>query len=215
MRFNPLKGVAAAGAAGVRAATGQMDLPSWVKQPGRSNKFNQATISANGVTATFWATPPKAETEIAYDEQRARGSRGARQPKTGVQPAKPQVKLYIWTGTDEDRWDKFAPFINPKLRKERETAATIQHPSLNRFQITQVLISQISEELNADENGVLTIVLTFREGTYNAGIGGSGGKSKVQKVVDWKMPTAFDEGDRLLEDVRSTVQSPMEEVDVP
>lgn len=209
MKFNPLKGVAAAGAAGVRAATGQMDLPSWVKQPGRSNKFNQATISANGVTATFWATPPRAETEIAYDEQRARGSGGARQPKTGVQPAKPQVKIYVWTGTDEDRWDKFAPFVNPKLRKERETAAKIQHPSLNRFQITDVLISQISEELNADENGVLTIIFTFREGKYKTG------KSKVAKVVDWKMPTAFDEGDRLLKDVRATVQGPQDEVEVP
>lgn len=185
------------------------DVDNW-----RANPYQCCLIEAGGVSETFFSWPPP-EARVAHrlDTQQVKGQDGARLVHTGLQPSRVQVRILIWTLADEQRFDRFYPKINPKLRPSGRIVGRIRHPDLNQAHISSVFIYDVSKRLGADINDAWTVSIEVLETRFTkANTGPIVSTTPNQKV---EMPNQFQATTTPVRDNRAGVISPSAQVKGP
>ncbi len=194
-----------------------LDLPPWLLVGNiddyRSNPYQICTITAGGVTESFFAwPPPMAKVTHRLDTQEVKGQDGARIVHTGIQPSRIPVKMLIWTGADTRRWDKFYPKVNPKLRPSGRILGKVSHPDLNQAQISSVYIYDVQVQHDADVRHAKTVTIEVMESRFTRA--DQAGTSKVP-AVGIVMPNQFQMRASPVKEIRAAVEPPSSEVEPP
>jgi hypothetical protein len=197
----------------------RLDLPSWYRvgdaQNWRTNPYQVLKISAEGQSASFFILdPPDAGVQQRIDIQQPLGKTGARVSKRGVQAHKSTITILIFTGQDEDTWDRFAQAIAPKLQNQKDVVSRVSYPSLNRYRISVFYIHNVREKLHEHVKGALSVTMEGIETIFQSQ---TPGKKNKAKVIDASlvMPNAFSGGAVPAPNITKVTPSPATETDLP
>lgn len=196
-----------------------LDLPSWYRIGDvgnwRSNPWQCLKINCEGQQATFYLHKmPRAGTTHRIDPQAPIGKVGGKIGKRGVKPEPVELVLLIWERKDEDLWDRYVHYVDPKLRGTKHTIAQIGHPSFNRYRTTAIFIHDVHEQLNADVNGALSVYINGIETIYAGSDKDGRGKAKVASF-EIQQPNALEGGEKPLPTVLNAVPNPAADEDLP
>lgn len=196
------------------AGTRLMDLPSFYSLGNvdnyLSNPYQCCDIEAGGRTERFFAwPPPEAKVTHRLDTQEVKGQDGARLVHTGIQPARFGIKILIWTGFDERRFNAFYPNINNKLRPSGRIVGRVRHPDLDQARISSVYIYETTKVLGADIVGAWTVTIQVMETRFTKANIGAISTTPNQEII---MPNQFRGVPAPMKDQRGGVVPPSAKV---
>ena len=120
------------------------------------------------------------------DVKKTKGKDGGTLKDNGMDPAKINISLRLWTAEHWKKFNELLPLIHPKRKGGSRTPTEIVHPQCNALGISTIYISQISFPELDRSSGVMTVSMSAIEwmpapAPVKRAAGTAGGKATGKK----------------------------------